>query len=217
MRTVLLVIALLALAWAFFASGGLGDVEGQSPAPSVDLRVTPTQTGLGQPVMLSLTALHPITASANMTADLYIRIPSGWSVSNQGMAQSCAAGCHATYSFAPGQSRSIQVEAIPSQPGTFTVEATVSWRMGDETGEVQAQAVEVAVIEAAPTQVPDVSGGEQDADGGPDLVQVVGGLVGGSVIGIVLLGIFTNVLSSLVNFVTGKVFSLFGKGKGQRG
>ena len=150
----------LIIAVALFAAPALASA--QSPAPAVELRAYPARVAPGDPVRLAFTVAHSNAAAENLIADLSIAIPNGWSVSSTGNAQSCAANCRATYNMAPGQSRSVELEAIPLQAGTFAVEAVVSWRMGDESGELAARPAEVEVAEPdpAPTAQPESAGGQ---------------------------------------------------------
>ena len=144
--------ALLALALiVVVALTGAPAALAQTPEPSVELRVNPTQTEPGQPVSVKLSVFHSSAAEENLVADMSVSIPDGWSVSSAGNAQSCAASCRATYNIAPGQSRSINVVAVATETGTFTFEASVGWRAGDESGVENADAVDVSVVEATPT------------------------------------------------------------------
>ena len=221
----------LALMIAAALAGAPSPASAQVPAPTAEVRAVPAQAEPGQPVNVNLTVVHSGAASENLDADMYIRIPDGWTISNPGMFQSCAASCHLAYNFAPGQSVSLNVEAMPREAGTFTFEASVIWRAGAANGEVRARGAAVSVAEptAIPAQAPAqgpaqgpvqapasappqviVTGGGQSGggrdDGGIGTVQIVGGLIGGGVIGIILLGMFTNALSAILNLVIGKLF-----------
>ena len=110
--------ALLTLALVVVvALTGAPSVSAQSPTPTAELRVNPTQIEPGQPVSVNLSVFHSSAAGENLVADMSVSIPDGWSVSSAGNAQSCAASCRTTYNIVPGQNRSINVVAVATEPG----------------------------------------------------------------------------------------------------
>ena len=107
----------LIIAVAMFVAPALASA--QSPEPTAELRAYPARVAPGDPVRLAFTVAHSSAAGENLIADLSVTIPNGWSVSSTGNAQSCAASCRASYNMAPGQSRSIELEAIPPSGGNI--------------------------------------------------------------------------------------------------
>ena len=99
--------------------------------PTVNLHATQTEVQLGEPVKLQLSVVNSI-AKPEMTLKLILPVPSGWSMSGSGFAESCTGQCTATYTVPSGKQRSIDLEMQPNQPGSFTVEAKMEWWFGDD-------------------------------------------------------------------------------------
>ena len=222
----------LIIAVAMFVAPALASA--QSPAPTAELRAYPARVAPGDPVRLAFTVAHSNAAAENLIADLSIAIPNGWSVSSTGNAQSCAASCRATYNMAPGQSRSVELEAIPLQAGTFAVEAVVSWRMGDASGEAAAKPVNVEVVKPAPapTTQPESAGGkvpsqpEVGTEAAPvsespitteavtnwmreNTGEIIVGLIGGSVVLVIVVNVLSNFITELLKGIGALALRMF--------
>ena len=97
----------------------------------VNLHATRTEVTLGEPIVLNLTAANPIT-NPDVTLQLVLKAPSGWSVSGAGFAQSCTGQCIATYRMSPGEQQSININMLPNQPGAFVVSGELTWYFGED-------------------------------------------------------------------------------------
>ena len=97
----------------------------------VNLHATRTEVTLGEPIVLNLTAANPIT-NPDVTLQLVLKAPSGWSVSGAGFAQSCTGQCIATYQMSPGEQQSININMLPNQPGAFAVTGDLTWYFGED-------------------------------------------------------------------------------------
>ena len=90
--------------------------------PTVNLHATQTEVRLGQPVILTLVADNSIAKPA-MTLKFVLPVPSGWSMSGAGFTQACSGQCTATYTVPPGAQKSITLEMLPNQAGSFNADA----------------------------------------------------------------------------------------------
>ena len=108
--------------------------------PTVNLHATQTEVKLGDPVKLQLSVVNSI-AKPEMTLKLILQVPSGWSMSGSGFAESCTGQCTAIYDVASGDQESIELEMQPNQAGSFTVEAQMEWWFENDTATLDGKAV----------------------------------------------------------------------------
>ena len=104
--------------------------------PTVNLHATQTEVGVGQPVILTLVADNSI-AKPDMTLKFILPVPSGWSMSGTGFSESCSGQCTATYQVAPGDQKSITLEMLPNQPGSFSADALMEWFFGTDVSTLE--------------------------------------------------------------------------------
>ena len=99
--------------------------------PTVNLHSTRTAVSLGEPVKLVLSVVNSI-AKPEMTLKLILQVPSGWSITGAGFADSCSGQCTAIYEVPSGKERAINLTMLPNQPGSFVVDAQMEWWFGDD-------------------------------------------------------------------------------------
>ena len=87
-------------------------------APTVNLHATQTEVNIRNPIVLNLAADNSI-AKPEMTLKFILQAPSGWSVSGAGFTEACSGQCTATYKVPSGAQRSINIEMMPNQAGSF--------------------------------------------------------------------------------------------------
>ena len=104
--------------------------------PTVNLHATQTEVGLGQPVILTLVADNSI-AKPEMTLKFVLPLPSGWSMSGAGFTQACSGQCTATYMVPPGDQKSITLEMMPNQAGSFKADAMMEWFFGNDVSTLE--------------------------------------------------------------------------------
>jgi hypothetical protein len=105
-------------------------------ATSVTIHADKTKTEVGSPITLTLAAANSI-AKPEMTLNLALEVPSGWSASGAGFTEACAGRCTATYAMQPGAQRNINLTLTPNQTGRATVEANMEWFFGEDRNTLQ--------------------------------------------------------------------------------
>ena len=140
---------------------------------TVNIHASQTRVQVGEPILLTLTADNSIVRPA-MTVKLRLIVPSGWSVSGTGFTGACSGTCIATYQVPTGDIRSIMLEMLANQIGTFEARAEMEWWFGTDTStldgsvetlELTAGPLPTATPEPAPT-VPFVTSDESSDGGG---------------------------------------------------
>lgn len=106
--------------------------------PSIYLHGTQTQVTLGQPVRLDLSVVNSI-GRPDMTVQLILRVPSGWTLSGAGFVESCTGQCTSVYEISAGGNRSIQLNLQPNQDGAFMVQGRLEWFFGGDTSTLDGQ------------------------------------------------------------------------------
>lgn len=99
--------------------------------PSIVLYGTRTTTRVGEPSLFDLSIINSIT-QPQMTVQLILQIPSGWSVQGVGFAQNCTGQCSGVYPVDAGANRNVQIEIQPNQVGGFAVQGRVIWFFGSD-------------------------------------------------------------------------------------
>ena len=118
-----------------------------SPRPTVDIHGDVTRTYLGgSPIRIRLAIVHTILVSQNMTANLLIRIPNGWSLTGEGFTSACTGICNNVYWLVPGENKHIEIEVVPNETGKHVIYAKVEWILDDKSDtDIQDVAIEVDV------------------------------------------------------------------------
>ena len=134
-----------------FESLMLNVAERVAPDVPVNLHATQTQVELGQTIELNLSAANSIV-NPEMTLLLVLKVPSGWSVSGTGFAESCSGQCIATYKVPSGQQKPVTIFALPNQTGAFTVVGDLEWYFGDDAETVGRKSISLPlnVVDAPP-------------------------------------------------------------------
>ena len=97
----------------------------------VDLHMVKTVGVVGEEIPAVLSIVNSI-AKPEMTVKLILTVPSGMSVSGEGLSDACSGGlCSAVYRVAPGKQRPVDIQVIGNQPGEFTVKGDLEWFFGD--------------------------------------------------------------------------------------
>jgi hypothetical protein len=105
-------------------------------ATSVTIHADKTKTEVGSPITLTLAAANSI-AKPEMTLNLALFVPSGWSAAGAGFTEACAGRCTATYAMQPGAQRNINLTLTPNQTGRATVKANMEWFFGEDRNTLQ--------------------------------------------------------------------------------
>ena len=130
-------------------------VAAPTPTPSivgettVNLHATQTEVRIGEPVVLTLAADNSI-AKPDMTLKFILRVPSGWSISGAGFTEACSGQCTATYQVPSGEQKSIFLEMLPNQIGSFNAEALIEWYFGDDVSTLTRESESLALKVVAP-------------------------------------------------------------------
>jgi uncharacterized delta-60 repeat protein len=98
---------------------------GSHEEPYVEIHTSGTDIKVGEEVILTLSAINPITSSGILDIQLTLAIPEGWSVTTSGFNYAGAGGLWtSTYTIEQGPNlRSIYVHLIPNQTGRNKVVA----------------------------------------------------------------------------------------------
>ena len=121
--------------------------------PTVNLHATQTQVGIGEPVVLTLAADNSI-AKPEMTLKFILQVPSGWSMSGAGFTEACSGQCTATYQVPSGEQKSIFLEMLPNQTGSFNAEALMEWYFGDDVSTLTRESKSLALNVVGPAANP---------------------------------------------------------------
>ena len=108
-------------------------------------------------MVLTLSVANSIV-KPEMTLQLVLQVPSGWSMSGSGFTESCTGQYTATYEVASGDQRSIEFDMQPNQAGSFTAEAQMEWWFDDDVSTLDGKAVSLPMVvidPSAPTPVPE--------------------------------------------------------------
>ena len=140
---------------------------------TVNIHASQTRVQVGEPIVLTLTADNSIVRPV-MTVKLRLIVPSGWSVSGTGFTGACSGTCISTYQIPTGDIRSIMLEMLANQVGTFEARAEIEWWFGNDTTtldgsveslELTAGPLPTATPEPAATVVFPISDGSSDGGG----------------------------------------------------
>ena len=129
-------------------------VDISQPRPTVNIHGQLTRTYLGgPPIRITLAIVHTILIQQDMTANLLVRVPSGWSLTGSGFASACTGICNAVYELTPGENKHIEMDIIPNEVGENVITAKVEWVLDDDSDrDIQIGDVEVEVY-AGPSQL----------------------------------------------------------------
>ena len=101
--------------------------------PCVSLHSDRTTVAIGEPIRLTLSAVNDFTLP-DLTIQMVIEVPTGWSVRFAEMAEACTALCNNTFRKVPaGGNRSSRIEIFPNETGDFSVHTTLKWFNGEAT------------------------------------------------------------------------------------
>ena len=70
---------------------------------------------------------------------MVLEIPSGWTAAGEGLGGDCTGLCGAVDEVASGESRNMQMDIQPNQPGSFTIQTQLEWYHGGESINVSAK------------------------------------------------------------------------------
>lgn len=103
--------------------------EDEPPAPQepeATLQLSRSLLATGQTLHVTLTLRN--TTPAPIVADLSVRPPHGWSITNALTGAACTQSqCHLTRTLAPGAAAALAAAAVPTAPGRQTLTARVSY------------------------------------------------------------------------------------------
>ena len=98
--------------------------------PCVALHGDKTETVVGEPITLTFSAVNDITLP-ELTAQMVIRIPSGWLANSTEWTDACTALCNLAMKIPTGENRTTRVEIYPNESGDFSLRATLRWFAGE--------------------------------------------------------------------------------------
>ena len=127
-------------------------VEGET---SVTIHASQTEVNVGESVLVTLAVTNSIV-KPTMTLTLLLKIPSGWSLSGAGFTESCAGQCVATHTVAPGKQKNIEIQVLPNQAGSASVEAEMEWYFGEDKSilERKVDTLDLNAVVKTPTPTP---------------------------------------------------------------
>ena len=140
---------------------------------TVNIHASQTRVQVGEPIVLTLTADNSIVRPV-MTVKLRLIVPPGWSASGTGFTGACSGTCISTYQVPTGDIRSIMLEMLANQVGTFEARAEMEWWFGNDTTtldgsvaslELTAGPLPTATPEPPPTVMFPISDGSSDGGG----------------------------------------------------
>ena len=117
--------------------------------PCVDIHADRTELTLGDAdVRLTLSMLNSL-AQSPMTVNMVLRVPSGWAVVGEGLAETCTSQCGATYRIEPAAQRDVIFTARPNQSGSFSFVGNLEWYFGDDKNRLQGDSKNIQVVVSA--------------------------------------------------------------------
>ena len=117
--------------------------------PCVDIHADRTELTLGDAdVRLTLSMLNSL-AQSPMTVNMVLRVPSGWAVVGEGLADTCTSQCGATYRIEPAAQRDVIFTARPNQSGSFSFIGNLEWYFGDDKSRLQGDSKNIQVTVSA--------------------------------------------------------------------
>ena len=191
-------LAIIAFAAAIFAFGHTPEpASAQTPTPiavatpdlgcpCVYLHAERTDISLGQSAKFSLEMLNGLT-KPEMTVQLILRIPSGWSVDGRGFDNECSGQCSAVYTVPTSKQERIEIFVKPNEAGDYRLEGTTQWFFtGDPSNaRVETEVMSVSVRENGGTGGGTTGGGTGGGtDGGTTGGGTTGGGTGGGTTGV---------------------------------
>lgn len=114
--------------------------------PFVHVYGTKTNATVGEDIILTLSAVNPIT-SPTMTVQLILKIPSGMEITSSEFAESGAGQYTGTFTIEPGKSRYIGFNIKTSQAGEYDIEGNIFYYFGNDksTAKYKSQILHVTV------------------------------------------------------------------------
>lgn len=106
----------------------------QANEPYIDLYGHKVDVSLGEEIILSLSAINPVTSCDTLNVQLTLVIPSGWSVTTSGFNYAGAGGLWtSSYEIEQGaNARTIYVHVLPNEPSQQTVFAHIDYYFAEE-------------------------------------------------------------------------------------
>lgn len=115
---------------------------------------------MGKLVVLTLSVANSILRP-EMTLQLVLKLPSGLSVSGEGIAEECSVQCSVTYRVPSGENKSFPLNVVANQVGSFDIEGRMEWYFGDDRttygGKSVSQMLQVVELVESPTEKPTVN------------------------------------------------------------
>ena len=123
--------------------------------PTVNFHASDPEVTTGEPVTLTLSVTNSII-NPEMTLQLILQLPSGLSISGEGLSESCSVQCSTTYSVPSGENRQFLLEAVARRPGAFEVRGRMEWYFGDDamTHAGKDASLKLSIMEPVPTPTP---------------------------------------------------------------
>ena len=91
----------------------------------------------------------------DMTVALTLQVPSGWSLSGEGLADECSSQCSATYKVGRGEQKFVEFTSRPNQVGQFRFQGHLEWFFeGGTEAYGHSKTIPVTVKEPPPTPTP---------------------------------------------------------------
>ena len=114
-------------------------------APEVTLHTDNPTIKTGQPVDISLAVLN-IGSNPELDVGVVLTAPTGLSLSGNDACGSPGL-CSAVYELGGGKQASMQLQATASHAGDFTLEASVTWRVGDGSPAAQTASLKLTAVD----------------------------------------------------------------------
>ena len=121
--------------------------------PTVNFHASQTEVATGEPVVLTLSVANSIV-KPEMTLQLVLQLPSGVSISGEGLSNSCSVQCSAIYQVPTGQNRDFLLTAVPNQSGSFEVAGRMEWYFGDDTATYAGKSASLTLNAVKPLETP---------------------------------------------------------------
>ena len=109
------------------------DGEPRRP-PYVDLYGDKTEVTVGEEIILSLSAVNPITSPGTLIINLTLKIPQGWKITTSGFAYGGAEGLWTgTYEINQGANiRAIEIHTLPNEPCEDTISGHIEYYFAEQ-------------------------------------------------------------------------------------
>ena len=121
--------------------------------PTINFHSSQTSVTTGDPVILTLSVANSII-KPEMHLQLVLQVPSGVTITGEGITGGCTVQCSVPYLIPTGQNKEFAFTAVAGEPGIYEIESQMVWFFGDDPETTQGGKSETLRLRVSAPQEP---------------------------------------------------------------